>query len=185
VPDESGLSPLAPLGEPEKSGFGRSGPLADPGSGGCGGKPAAIRGRVPDALGRSRLLGGRAGADSLGRTGGRLGFLGSGCPAETRGPIAGGPDRSTIVGPGSEEADGARGRAGSRPLFPGGAFPELTAYVPTLTPAIAATIESIGLAPAKPPERERLFRQAPISCRFPIEFPSGIEASNQPKTRCD
>jgi hypothetical protein len=52
------LSPPAPLGEPEKSGLGRSAPLANPGSGGCGGKPAAIRWREPDASGRSRLLGG-------------------------------------------------------------------------------------------------------------------------------
>jgi len=185
LPDGSGFPP-APLGEPENSGLGRGVPaLADPGSGGCGGKPAAIRWRAPGAVGRSRLVAGRAGSDSLGRTGGLPAALGAGCPVGLREPTGGGPDRSTIVA-GSEGAVGARGRAGSRPLFPGGAFPEFTAYVPTLTPTMAATVETIcsGTGPA-PQGGAFLFRRAPISCRFPIEFPSGIEASNQPKIRCE
>jgi hypothetical protein len=169
----NGSSP-SPLAKPASNGSvlaRRAADLAEEG-GGCGGRPAAIRWRAPDASPRSEPASDRtcdrACSDPLklaGLIGGLLDAVAAGWPA--RGPTGGGPDRSTIVRPGFEEADGPaadgtgddgsgadapRGRAGSRPLPPGGPFPELTAYVPTSRPNMAATAALIDLASTHAPQ---------------------------------
>src|SRR5205823_9029699 len=174
--------------------------------GACGGRPAAIRWRAPDDSPRSEPARDptcdRACSDPLelaGLIGGLLDAVAAGWPAAARGPRGGGPDRSTIVRPGLVEAVGAvgavadgaaadasRGRAGSRPLPPGGPFPELTAYVLTSRPNMAATTGLIGLASthapaigAHHPAGIRPYRRSPIFCRSSIEFQSGIAPSKQ------
>jgi hypothetical protein len=63
----------------------------------------------------------------------------TGNAADAGGALHCGSDGSTLS-PSALEAPGeASGRAGSRPLLSGGALREVTGYVPTLTPTIAAT----------------------------------------------
>jgi hypothetical protein len=67
-------------------------------------------------------------------------FVACGALAVACGVTGGGPESSTIVRPGSDDAVVAgRARAESRRSPPGGAFPEATAYALTVTPIMAAT----------------------------------------------
>src|SRR5262249_46271811 len=78
---------------------------------------------------------------------------------------AGALDRGSPALEGSAEASG---RAGSRPPRPGGALCEVTGYVPTFTPTIAAiTASNSG------PDPPRQGVSMPF-CRSPIELPRGI-----------
>src|SRR5215470_6124013 len=121
--------------------------FAAPNGEGCGGRPAATRWRAADASGRSGLAG---------WANGWLAAAG-GDPAD-----AGALDRGSPVLEGSAEASG---RAGSRPLRPGGALCEVTGYVPTFTPTTAAiTASNSGPDPRPPPRREHAI--LPVSDRI-------------------
>src|SRR5262249_9606747 len=75
---------------------------------------------------------------------------------------AGALDRGSPALEGSAEASG---RAGSRPPRPGGALCEVTGYVPTFTPTIAAiTASNCGPDPRPPPRREHAL--LPVSDRI-------------------
>src|SRR6516164_7584489 len=105
--------------------------FAAPSGEGCGGRPGATRWRAADASGRSGLAG---------WANGWLEAAAGGDPAD-----AGALDRGSPALEGSAEASG---RAGSRPLRPGGASCEVTGYVPTFAPTIAAiTVSNSGPDP--------------------------------------
>jgi hypothetical protein len=68
-----------------------------------------------------------------------------------------GSDGSRLSRPALEGSAEASGRAGSRPLRPGGALCDVTGYVPTFTPTTAAiTASNSGPDPRAPPRREQV-----------------------------
>ena len=93
-----------------------------------------------------------------------------GNPADAGSGLARGSDGSIVPPPALEGSGEASGRAGSRPLLPGGALCEFTGYVPTLRPTIAATTASnSGTDPREPRKGMNMsFR------RSPFEWQSGI-----------
>jgi hypothetical protein len=110
---------MVAFGDPA-GGLGRKAALVDASGGGCAGSPAAIRCRTePAPSGRSAPAEGLAGSEPI--------EAWSGLPVVADPPLA--PE---VLGdePAAEEAAESRGRAASRPLPSGGAFPEFTAYPP-------------------------------------------------------
>ena len=93
-----------------------------------------------------------------------------GDPADAGSGLARGSDGSMLPPPALEASGEASGRAGSRPLLPGGALCEFIGYVPTLRPTIAATTaSSSGTDPREPRKGVSMsFR------RSPIEWHSGM-----------
>src|SRR5215471_2908140 len=91
----------------------------------------------------------------------------SGNPADAGSGLARGSDGSMVPPPALEGSGEASGRAGSRPLLPGGVLCEFTGYVPTLRPTIAATAAATcnsGTAPRAPQRRAHVI--SPISLRM-------------------
>src|SRR5215831_17789622 len=75
----------------------------------------------------------------------------SGNPADAGSGLARGSDGSMVPPPALEGSGEASGRAGSRPLLPGGVLCEFTGYVPTLRPTMAATATcNSGTGPREP-----------------------------------
>src|SRR5262249_20522098 len=92
----------------------------------------------------------------------------SGNPADAGSGLARGSDGSMVPPPALEGSGEASGRAGSRPLLPGGVLCEFTGYVPTLRPTIAATA-TCNSGPREPRKGVRMsFR------RSPFEWQGGI-----------
>src|SRR5262249_43955081 len=113
--EDAGLSPVAPLAEPPPVAVDRSPFLVDATGGGCGGRPAAIRGRgaaVPEGGGLGDC------------SGGLLEAAGAGWRAEVRGAPDGEVAVVALVEPAAGVGGDARKPAGSRPLPPGGVLPE-------------------------------------------------------------
>src|SRR5260370_41582426 len=88
-----------------------------------------------------------------------------GDPADAGNGLARGSDGSMLPPPALEASGEASGRAGSRPLLPGGALCEFTGYVPTLRPTIAATPRPVRYRPSRAPQR-REHVISPISHRM-------------------
>src|SRR5262249_20927769 len=110
-------------------------------------RPAATRWRAADASGRSGLAP---------WANGWLEAAAGGNPAGA-GALDRGSDESRLSRPALEGSAEASGRAGSRPLRPGGALCEVTGYVPIFTPTIAAiTTSNSGPDPRAPPRREQV-----------------------------
>src|SRR5215469_13672805 len=75
----------------------------------------------------------------------------SGNPADAGSGLARGSDGSMVPPPALEGSGEASGRAGSRPLLPGGVLCEFTGYVPTLRPTGRYCHVQFGYrAPASP-----------------------------------
>ena len=113
---------MVAFGDPT-GGLGRKTALVDGSGGGCGGSPEAIRCCTdPAASGRSAPAEGLAGSEPI--------EAWSGLPVVADPPLVRG-----VLGdePAAGEADESGGRAASRPLPSGGAFPEFTAYPPCRT----------------------------------------------------
>ena len=87
-----------------------------------------------------------------------------GDPADAGGGLDRGSDGSMLPPPALEGSSEASGRAGSRPLLPGGALCEFTGYVPTLRPTIAATTTSSSGTDHREPRKvvSMSFRRSPI-----------------------
>jgi hypothetical protein len=108
-PEAIASTPTVEVAEPAATRSRGAAPPVGPSGGGCDGRPAATRWRAAEASGSSG---------------------GEDWPAEAAGPPDGWSDRSASDGAGSEAAGEALGSGGSRPLLPGGVFPEFTANTP-------------------------------------------------------